>query len=163
MRVVGFAGTDEKVEYLKSIGFDAAYNYKTVPSLAEAIKEGCPNGVDVFFDNVGGEFFDTVLPQMNTFGRISICGIISTYNDSDELSKGLSMNKLILLKQLTVRGFIVIRWINQWDDAFKEMAQWISEGKLQYREKVYEGFDSIYDAFMCLFQGGNIGKVVVKV
>jgi prostaglandin reductase 1 len=162
MRVVGFAGTDEKVEYLKSIGFDAAYNYKTVPSLAEAIKEGCPNGVDVFFDNVGGEFFDTVLPQMNTFGRITICGIISTYSNS-EYSKGPSVTPLVLFKQLTIKGFVAFRCKDQWNDAFKEMAQWISEGKLQYREKVYEGFDSIYDAFMCLFQGGNIGKVVVKV
>ncbi|XP_003391770.2 PREDICTED: prostaglandin reductase 1-like, partial [Amphimedon queenslandica] len=162
MRVVGFAGSDEKVAYLKSLGFDAAYNYKTIPSLEAAIKESCPNGVDVFFDNVGGDFFDTVLRQMNTFGRVSVCGAISQYN-ALEPRKGIDVSPIILMKQLKVEGFIVVRWLDQWPAAFKEMAQWIQEGKLKYRETVFEGFDSMYDAFVSLFKGDNIGKVVVKI
>jgi prostaglandin reductase 1 len=100
---------------------------------------------------------------MNEFGRISICGAISGYNAQDEYVFKNANTMEILKRQLKIEGFIVTRWLSEWPKAFKEMAQWISEGKLQYREKVYEGFDSIYDAFMCLFQGGNIGKVVVKV
>ncbi|XP_019855478.1 PREDICTED: prostaglandin reductase 1-like isoform X2 [Amphimedon queenslandica] len=163
MRVVGFAGSDEKVAYLKSLGFDAAYNYKTIPSLEAAIKESCPNGVDAFFDNVGGDFFDTVLRQMNTFGRVSVCGAISQYN-ALEPRKGIDVSSITLIvKQLKIEGFIVTRWLDQWQGAFKEMAQWIQEGKLKYRETVFEGFDSMYDAFVSLFKGDNIGKVVVKI
>ncbi|XP_041379630.1 prostaglandin reductase 1-like [Gigantopelta aegis] len=162
LRVVGFTGSDEKVAYLKSLGFDAAYNYKTISTITDALKESCPNGVDCFFDNVGGEFFESVLGQMNTFGRVAICGAISQYN-ALELPKVHPVTTIILWKQLTVKGFIVTRWLDQWPDAFKEMTQWIQEGKLQYKELVFNGFDSIFDAFISLFKGANIGKVVVKV
>lgn len=160
-RVVGFAGSDKKVEYLKSIGFDAAYNYKTVKSLDEAIKESCPNGVDLFFDNVGGEFVEAVFSNMNKFGRVSICGAISLYN-AEEQPKFRPLTPLILFKELKVEGFIVWRWIDQWPTAFKALAQWIEEGKIKYEEHVTEGFEKMFDAFVGLFKGDNTGKAVVK-
>lgn len=161
-RVVGFAGSDAKVEHLKSkLGFDAAYNYKTISSLSETLKEACPNGIDTFFDNVGGDFFDAVLPLMNEFGRVSICGAISQYN-LQAPEKGIRVSSLILWKQLRVEGFIVSRWLPEWPVAFKEMAQWIKEGKLKYDEHVTEGFDNMFEAFAGLFTGANLGKAVVK-
>ncbi|XP_003388652.1 PREDICTED: prostaglandin reductase 1-like [Amphimedon queenslandica] len=163
MRVVGFAGSDEKVTYLKSLGFDAAYNYKTVPSLEAAIKESCPNGVDVFFDNVGGDFFGTVLPLMNKKGRVAICGAIAEYNRKEPLSQTCPINHLILRKQLNVRGFIILDWVDDWDKAFSNMIFWIQDGDLKYRETVFTGFDKMFDAFMSLFEGTNIGKIIVKI
>ncbi|KAL5481908.1 hypothetical protein EMCRGX_G022182 [Ephydatia muelleri] len=162
-RVVGFAGSDDKVAYLKSIGFDEAINYKTVTSLSDAVKKACPNGVDMFFDNVGGEFFEVVLSQMNTFGRVSVCGCISQYN-LEEPPKARPVSSLILFHQLKVEGFLVWRWnIEEWAASFKEIAQWIQEGKLKYEETVTEGFDKMFDAFLGLFKGENLGKAVVKV
>lgn len=160
-KVVGFAGSDTKVEYLKEIGFDAAYNYKTIQSLDATLKEACPDGIDMFFDNVGGEFFETVLANMNEFGRVSVCGAISLYN-TEEPPKGRYISPLILFKQLRVEGFLVMRWFSEWPKAFSEMATWIQQGKLQYREHVTNGFDNMFEAFLGLFKGDNIGKAVVK-
>jgi prostaglandin reductase 1 len=160
-RVVGFAGSDKKVEYLKSLGFDAALNYKTVESLDSAIKQACPNGVDLFFDNVGGDFFTVVVSNMNEFGRVSICGAISQYNTTGVPQCNLNSG-MLLFKQLRVEGFIVKRWLSEWPTAFKEMSQWIKEGKLKYDEHVTEGFDNMFDAFAGLFRGDNTGKAVVK-
>eukprot|EP00731_Ephydatia_muelleri_P016525 Em0009g949a len=184
-RVVGFAGSDDKVAYLKSIGFDEAINYKTVTSISDAVKKACPNGVDMFFDNVGGEFFEVVLSQMNTFGRVSVCGCISQYNLEEPpkdvvwvagaylgpvvvmciiLVSTRPVSSLILFHQLKVEGFLVWRWnIEEWAASFKEIAQWIQEGKLKYEETVTEGFDKMFDAFLGLFKGENLGKAVVKV
>ncbi|KAL5481907.1 hypothetical protein EMCRGX_G022181 [Ephydatia muelleri] len=161
-RVVGFAGSDDKVAYLKSIGFDEAINYKTVTSLSDAVKKACPNGVDMFFDNVGGEFFEVVLSRMNTFGRVAVCGFISQYN-LEEAPKGRPVSRLILGKQLKVEGIQGQRWASEWPIAFKEMAEWIQEGKLKYAETVTEGFEKMFDAFLGLFKGENLGKAVVKV
>lgn len=159
--VVGFAGSDKKVEYLKDIGFDAAFNYKTIESLDSVIKSSCPNGVDLFFDNVGGEFFGTVLTNMNVFGRVSICGAISIYN-AEETPKFRSVSEIILFKQLKVEGFIVSRWLEKWSVALKQIHCWIQEGKIKYEEHFTEGFDNMFEAFAGLFRGENIGKAVVK-
>nr|CAC38761.1 leukotriene B4 [Geodia cydonium] len=161
-RVVGFAGSDAKVKYMLDLGFDAAYNYKTVESLDAAIKESCPNGVDLFFDNVGGEFFEVTLSNMNEFGRVSVCGAISLYN-ATEKPKFRSVSEIILFKQLKVEGFIVARWLDQWPKAFKEISEWIKEGKVKYDEHVTEGFDNMFDAFAGLFTGDNTGKAIVKI
>lgn len=160
-RVVGFAGTDAKVEYLKSLNFDAAYNYKTMSSLNDALKESCPGGVDVFFDNVGGEFFSTVVSKMNEHGRISCCGAISEYNLTEPTLVRPS-SRYFVFKQLKVEGFIVTRWLKQWPEAFKEIAMWMKEGKLKYEETVTDGFENMFDAFHGLFTGSNLGKAVVK-
>jgi prostaglandin reductase 1 len=161
-RVVGFAGSDAKVKYMLGLGFDAAYNYKTVESLDAAIKESCPNGVDLFFDNVGGEFFEVTLSNMNEFGRVSICGAISLYNDTEK-PKFRSVSDVILFKQLKVEGFMVSRWLEQWPKAFKEISGWIQEGKVKYDEHITEGFENMFEAFTGLFTGDNTGKAVVKI
>ncbi|XP_035673726.1 prostaglandin reductase 1-like [Branchiostoma floridae] len=160
-KAVGSAGSDAKVAWLKELGFDAAFNYKTVSSLDAALKEAAPNGIDCYFDNVGADFSSTVLNHMNLFGRVSICGSISTYNDN-EPAKGPYPFVTILSKQLTVTGFIVTRWIKEWPKGMEQMVQWIKEGKIKYREHVTEGFENMPKAFIGMLVGENTGKAVVK-
>ncbi|XP_064386876.1 prostaglandin reductase 1-like [Halichondria panicea] len=159
---VGFAGSDKKVEYLKSLGFDEALNYKTMGSLSESLKKACPKGIDLFYDNVGGEWFENVLAQMNTFGRVAVCGAISQYNATEQ-PKGHYVSQLILGHQLRVEGFLTARWLEEWPKAFKQMSDWISEGKLKYEETITVGFDNAFDAFLGLFSGANTGKAIVKI
>eukprot|EP00058_Branchiostoma_floridae_P022693 XP_002608183.1 hypothetical protein BRAFLDRAFT_90402 [Branchiostoma floridae] len=161
-RAVGSAGSDAKVAWLKEIGFDAAFNYKTVSSLDAALKEAASNGIDCYFDNVGGDFTTAVLNHMNQSGRVAIVGGISTYNDKDTAGKGPYPYKVIQGKELTVRGFIVRRWLDQWPQGKDQMMQWIKEGKIKYREHVTEGFENMPKAFIGMLVGENTGKAVVK-
>merc|ERR1719400_1276455 len=162
-KVIGFAGTDEKCDWLtKELGFDKAYNYKTT-SVDEALKDGAPNGVDCFFDNVGGVDATIVINNhMNTFGRISGCGAISVYNDK-EPKMIPSIQGSMVFKQLRYEGFIVTRWLGRWMEGLMQMAQWMREGKIKTEETVIEGFENMPEAFMGLFTGANKGKMVVKV
>ncbi|XP_036116880.1 prostaglandin reductase 1 [Molossus molossus] len=162
-KVVGAAGSDDKVAYLKKLGFDVAFNYKTVQSLEETLKKASPDGYDCYFDNVGGEFSNVVIPQMKKFGRIAICGAISTYNRTRPLPPG-PPPEIIIYQQLRMEGFIVSRW--QGDarhKALKELQKWVSEGKIQYQEFVTEGFENMPAAFMGMLKGDNLGKTIVKV
>ncbi|CAC5365889.1 PTGR1 [Mytilus coruscus] len=160
-KVIGFAGTEEKCQWLRELGFDYAYNYKTV-KLDEAIKEAAPEGIDCFFDNVGGEFTMTVLEHMRTFGRIAVCGTISGYNATEQ-PKGILPFLTILTKQLTVQGFIISsKWLNRYPEGEKQMVQWIKQGQMKYRETVTEGIENMYTAFQGLFKGTNIGKAIIK-
>ncbi len=161
LRVVGSAGTDEKCERLRALGFDEAINYKTGKPYAEALKRTCPQGIDCYFDNVGGEFTDEVLLQMNNLGRVSICGQISQYNDraGDVAPRPYW---LTIVKQLRIEGFLVFRWMDRWPEGRAKMGQWLREGKLKYDETVYEGLESAPRAFIGLFQGDNTGKALVK-
>ncbi|XP_026728943.1 prostaglandin reductase 1-like [Trichoplusia ni] len=159
-RVVGFAGDDAKVEWLKEIGFDAAINYKTA-DIAAALKEAAPKGVDCYFDNVGGELSSTILYQMNDFGRVSVCGSISSYNDIG-LPQATIVQPALVFKQLKIEGFLVVRWVNRFPEAFAELIKWIHSGQLKPREHVTEGFENIYDAFIGMLNGENVGKAVVK-
>uniref|UniRef100_A0A8C9Q388 Prostaglandin reductase 1 n=1 Tax=Spermophilus dauricus TaxID=99837 RepID=A0A8C9Q388_SPEDA len=161
-KVVGAAGSDEKIAYLKKVGFDVAFNYKTVKSLEETLKKASPDGYDCYFDNVGGEFSNVVIPQMKTFGRIAICGAISTYNRTGLPPPG-PPPETVIYQQLRMEGFIVTRWqgdVRQ--KALKDLMTWTSEGKIQYREHIIEGFDNMPSAFMGLLKGENLGKSVVK-
>jgi leukotriene B4 12-hydroxydehydrogenase/15-oxo-prostaglandin 13-reductase len=162
-RVVGIAGTDEKVGWLvKELALDSAFNYKTTADYGEKLKELCPNGIDCYFDNVGGSITDAVFPRMSTFGRISVCGQISQYN----LKQPEQCPRLlphVLVKQLKVEGFIVTRFQSRFDEGIAQMAQWIKEGKLKYREQVVEGFENTPKAFIAMLQGENTGKMLVKV
>nr|XP_022296552.1 prostaglandin reductase 1-like isoform X1 [Crassostrea virginica]XP_022296553.1 prostaglandin reductase 1-like isoform X1 [Crassostrea virginica] len=162
-KVIGFAGTDEKCDWLKKdLGFDFAYNYKKV-DVDTALKEAAPNAsVDCYFDNVGGMFTVKVLNHMKLFGRVSICGSISNYNDTS-LPTGPLPFFNILKSQLKIEGFIVLRWYAIWEEGEKAMLQWIKEGKIKYREHVTNGFDKMPEAFMGLFEGSNIGKAIIKV
>lgn len=162
--VIGFAGSDDKVEWLeKDLGFDKALNYKTV-DIATALKEAAPNGVDCYFDNVGGEISSIIMNQMNDNGRVSVCGSISSYNDDpSKMPKASILQPVVVGKQLKIEGFLVPRWASRWPEAFADLVKWIKEGNIRTREHVTEGFDKVYDAFVGMLAGENFGKAVVKV
>ncbi|CAH0715427.1 unnamed protein product, partial [Brenthis ino] len=161
-RVVGFAGTDEKCRYLeKELGFDHAFNYKTC-NIKDALKKGAPNYVDCYFDNVGGEISTTIMNYMNKFGRVAVCGSISSYNDVT-LPKVSIVQPAIVFKELKVEGFLVHRWTNRWQEGINENLKWLNEGKLSYKEKVYYGFNNMVEALVGILKGENTGKAVVKV
>ncbi|XP_029913276.1 prostaglandin reductase 1-like [Myripristis murdjan] len=160
--VVGSAGTDAKVAYLKELGFDHAFNYKTVSSLDETLRKAAPNGYDCYFDNVGGDFSSVVMPLMKHFGRIAVCGSISMYNDTTP-QKGPYIHGHVLFKQLRMEGFLVTRWEEKFQEGFQRMMAWVKEGKLTWTEHVTEGFSNMPAAFIGMLRGDNTGKAVVKV
>ena len=163
LKVVGIAGTDEKVEMLKSeFGFDAGINYNTTENMKDAIKEACPNGVDIYFDNVGGEISDAILFNINRFARMIICGAISVYNETS-VPKGVSVQPFLIKNSALMQGFIVSNYENKFQEAMQHLGTWLSEDKLNYSETIVEGFDNIPQAFLDLFSGKNKGKMVVKV
>jgi NADPH-dependent curcumin reductase CurA len=161
-RVVGTAGSDEKLDYLRSLGFDGVLNYRSGPPYDAALQQLCPSGIDCYFDNTGGEFTDAVINHMNVRGRIAVCGQISQYNDRSG-DVGPRPFWPMIVKQLRAEGFLVSRWASQWAEARRAMAEWLREGKLQYRETVYEGLENAPAAFIGLFKGENVGKALVKV
>ncbi|NWR74670.1 PTGR1 reductase, partial [Centropus unirufus] len=161
-KVVGCAGSDAKVAYLKKIGFDEAFNYKTVTSLDEALRKASPDGYDCFFDNVGGEFASVAINQMKQYGRIAVCGAISQYNDSVP-QKGPYVQVPMIFKELQMEGFLVSRWNNRREEGLKALLKWVMEGKLKYHEQVTEGFENMPAAFMGMLSGENLGKTIVKV
>ena len=162
-KVLGITGSDEKVTLLKSkFRFDDAINYKTTTDLKSAIYKACPDGVDIYFDNVGGEISDAVLANINKHARIAVCGAISLYNDTKP-SIGPRIQPIILTKSATMRGFIVGDFTVKFPEAFKQLAIWIKENKLTYIETIVEGFDNIPQAFLDLFTGKNEGKMIVKI
>ncbi|KAJ0176536.1 hypothetical protein K1T71_007715 [Dendrolimus kikuchii] len=161
-RVVGFAGSDEKCKYLeKELGFDRAFNYKTV-DIKAALKEGAPNRVDCYFDNVGGEISSRIINYMNKYGRVAVCGSISSYNEAS-LPKVTILQPAIVYNELKIEGFLVDRWINRWEEGINANLNWLQNGKLKYQEKVYHGFDNMVNALIGLLRGENTGKAIVKV
>ncbi|QOW09755.1 NADP-dependent oxidoreductase [Kaistella flava (ex Peng et al. 2021)] len=162
-RVIGIAGTDEKVEMLKSkFGFDEAINYKTTSDMTTAIAEVCPDGVDVYFDNVGGTISDSVHANINRLGRIIVCGAISAYNDTS-VPQGPRVEHFLIRKSALMQGFIVGNYAEKFPEGMKHLSQWLSEGKLTYSETIVEGFENIPQAFIDLFEGKNKGKMIVKI
>jgi NADPH-dependent curcumin reductase CurA len=162
-RVVGLTGSDEKVNLLKSkFHFDEAINYKTTVDLSRAIKAACPDGVDIYFDNVGGKISDDVLNNINKHARIPLCGAISLYNDADP-ALGPYIQPVLVKKSALIQGFIVGDFAAQFPAATKQLTDWLMEGKLTYHETIYEGFDHIPKAFLGLFEGSNEGKMIVKI
>lgn len=162
LNVVGIAGTDEKIEMLKSeFGFDEGINYKTTKNMAEAIEKACPNGVDIYFDNVGGEISDAVLFNINKFSRTINCGAISAYNDTTP-PRSLSVQPFLVKNSSSMQGFIVGDFADKHPEGIKQLAEWLQEGKLKYTETIQEGFENIPKAFLDLFEGKNKGKMVVK-
>ncbi|MGG3915239.1 NADP-dependent oxidoreductase [Rossellomorea vietnamensis] len=162
-RVVGIAGSDEKVSYLTdTLGFDVGINYKTTDNIYASLKEACPNGIDVYFENVGGEIGDAALSLLNKHARIPVCGAISSYNKTDR-DLGPRVQSRLIKSSALMNGFVV----NDYNDRFKEgatkLGEWLSQGKLQYEETITEGLDNVTDAFLGLFQGKNIGKQLVKI
>ena len=162
-RAVGIAGTDDKVAWMtKDLGFDAAFNYKSISDYTAKLKELCPNGIDCYFDNVGGAITDAVFPLMNVYGRISICGQISQYS-LEKPEPGPRLLSLVLVKQIKVEGFLVFRWQNRYQEGIAQMAQWLREGKLKHREEIVEGFENTVKAFIGMLKGDNTGKMLVKI
>lgn len=162
-RVVGIAGSEEKVNYLKNeLGFDAVINYREAGSIRQALKEACPDGVDVYFDNVGGEISDAVISLLNKYARIPLCGQISLYN-LEKQDVGPRIQGQLLINSALIKGFIVSNYASQFEEGAKQLGQWLQEGKLKYEENVVEGFENTIHAFLGLFKGENLGKQLVKV
>ena len=162
-RVIGIAGSDRKIAYLeKELGIDKGINYKKNVDLVKAIGEACPNGVDVFFDNVGGGIFDAVFECINKKARMVICGQIAEYNETAP-PQGPRPQHTLIKKSARMEGFVVFDFKDEFVDARKQLAEWYNEGKLKYKENLVEGFGNLPTAFIGLFTGENIGKQMVKV
>ncbi|NKI26825.1 NADP-dependent oxidoreductase [Arenibacter sp. 6A1] len=163
LRVVGIAGTDEKVAMLKEdFGFDEGINYNTTENMAKAIADACPQGVDIYFDNVGGEISDGVLLNINRFARMVICGAISLYNET-QMPVGPRVQPFLVKNSALMQGFIVSNYADKFPEAIAQLASWLGEGKLTYKETIVDGFENTPQAFMDLFVGKNKGKMIVKV
>ncbi|HLZ50542.1 MAG TPA: NADP-dependent oxidoreductase [Candidatus Acidoferrum sp.] len=159
-RVVGIAGTDEKCKWLlDELGFDAAINYKH-PDWKEQLAAATPKGVDIDYENVGGEIMDAVLNRMNLHGRVVVCGFISGY--TKEVPEQISLG-LMIVKRLKVEGFLVLDYASRFTEAATQLGKWKMMGKLKDRQTVVEGLEKAPDAINMLFTGGNIGKLIVKV
>ncbi len=163
LNVIGIAGTDEKIDMLKSeFGFDHGINYKTTKDMKAAIKEAAPNGVDVYFDNVGGPISDAVLFNINQFARIIVCGAISVYNKT-ELPMAVAVQPFLVKNSALMQGFIVSNYADKFPQAMKQLSTWLGEEKLTYKETIVEGFDNTPQAFLDMMDGKNKGKMIVKV
>lgn len=161
-RVVGIAGSPEKCDWITSeLGFDAAVNYKE-PDWKDQLKRACPNGVDIDFENVGGEIMNTVMSLLNLKARVVLCGLISGYN-AGTTANGSGDFIPILMKRLRVEGFIVLDFAHRFSEATSQLSQWIAEGKLKSRETIVEGLEKAPEALNYLFDGNNIGKLIVKI
>ena len=162
-RVIGTAGTGEKVNLRKSdFAFDEAINYKTIPNLRKAIAFASPDGIDVYFDNVGGPVSDAVLFHINRFARIVVCGAISLYNET-RMPTGIRVEPFLIKNSALMQGFIVSNYAKKFPAAIKKLSEWLASGQLKYRETIVEGFENTPQAFLDLFEGKNTGKMVVKV
>ena len=161
-RVVGIAGGAAKCEWVvKELGFDACIDYKT-GSVKDGLKEHCPKGVDVYFDNVGGEILDTVLTRINRRARIVICGAISQYNNTTPV-KGPSNYLSLLVNRARMEGIVVFDWADRYGEGIKQISQWMKEGKFISREDVVDGLTTFPETLNMLFEGKNFGKLVLKV
>ena len=165
-RVVGIAGGREKTAYLiDELGFDASIDHRS-PNMKEELKAACPNGIDIYFETVGGAVWDAVLPLLNNFARVPVCGLVANYN-ATALPEGpdrtATLMRTILTKRLRVQGFIVYDFAEQMGDFLREVGSWVREGKLKYKEDIIEGLENAPQAFIGLLRGANFGKLLIKV
>jgi NADPH-dependent curcumin reductase len=161
-RAVGIAGGPEKCNYIvKELGFDAAIDYKN-ENVIEGLRKHCPKGVDVYFDNVGGEILDAVLSQLARGARVVLCGAVSQYNSTTGI-KGPSNYLSLLVNSARMEGFIVFNYLARYGEAAREMAGWMMAGKLKSKEDIVEGFQTFPDTLLKLFRGENVGKLMIKV
>jgi len=161
-RVIGIAGGAEKCSYLvEELGFDGAIDYKN-EDVRKKLKELCPGGLDVYFDNVGGEILDIALSMLKLHARIVICGAISQYNNKMAI-KGPSNYLSLLVNRATMQGMVVFDYAKKYGEAAREMGRWMAEGKLKSKEDVYEGIENFYQTYQRLFSGDKLGKLVLKV
>ncbi|MFD8379170.1 NADP-dependent oxidoreductase [Streptomyces sp. NPDC059679] len=159
-RVIGSAGSDEKVRLLtEEYGFDAAFNYKNGP-VADQLKEAAPDGIDVYFDNVGGEHLEAAIGRLNVHGRITVCGMIAQYNVTEPPAAPRNL-ALVIGKRLRIQGMLVNDHQHLQQQFVEEVGGWLRDGKLHYRETVVKGLDNAVDAFLGMLRGANIGKMIV--
>ncbi|MDP2139443.1 MAG: NADP-dependent oxidoreductase [Gammaproteobacteria bacterium] len=165
LRAIGIAGGADKCRYVKEeLGFDACIDYKA-GNLAQELKQACPNGVDIYFENVGGEVARTVAPLLNEGARVPICGYVSDYNAEDitVVDHPTQIFKRLSAHQPESRFFVVTEWMERWPDATRQLGQWVKEGRLRYRESIGEGLERAPEYFRGLLKGRNFGKQLVKV
>ena len=161
-RVIGIAGSDQKNKYLENqLGFDATINYKT-ENVKEALKEKCPDGVDIYFDNVGGDISDAVMSLLNFHARIAVCGIISEYNNT-KTAFGPRIQRFLLHRSALMKAYIVRDYYERFNEGYEQLGKWVKEGKLKHRENIINGLENAPKAFVGLFHGENIGKQLVRV
>jgi NADPH-dependent curcumin reductase CurA len=161
--VVGSAGSDEKVAWLvEEAGIDAAFNYKTTDDVIAEVGRHFPQGIDVYFENVGGVHLEAALEHMNVYGRIVMCGMISMYNAVNPVPGPVRLPYMIQ-KKLTMKGFIVMDHFDKLGAFIADMGQWIAEGKIKWKETIVDGIENAPEAFIGLFKGENLGKMIVKV
>ncbi|MBU4002808.1 MAG: NADP-dependent oxidoreductase, partial [Proteobacteria bacterium] len=160
-RVIGSCGSDDKKDILiNELGFDYAFNYKDA-NIRKELQKGAPEGIDVYFDNVGGDHLDAALTVMNPRGRIPVCGMISAYNNRGARSTGITTLSNIIYSQVTLRGFVATEFLPMKDRFLMEARQWLSQGKLKYRETILNGIEKAPEALIGLFTGLNTGKMLV--
>jgi NADPH-dependent curcumin reductase CurA len=161
-RVVGFAGTDGKTDWLEGLGFDAAINYETTDDYRAALDDAAPGGVDVYFDNVGGPITDAVFTRLNVDARVAVCGQIAHYN-AEERPTGPRKLPQMIAPRARVEGLLVTDYAPRFDAATERLSAWVAAGDVDHRETVVEGLENAPEAFLGLFAGDNVGKQVVKV
>jgi NADPH-dependent curcumin reductase CurA len=160
--VIGSAGSDDKCHWLKDeLGLDAVINYKR-EQLRTALKHAAPKGIDVYFENVGGEHLNAALPRMNPLGRIAVCGMISAYNNFGAVSEPVTTLSNMIYNRITMKGFVVYEFESMRAQFLADMKQWLREGRMKYRVTVLEGIEQAPDALIGLFTGLNTGKMLVK-
>jgi NADPH-dependent curcumin reductase CurA len=161
-RVVGIAGGAKKCAFVKDeLGFDACIDYKAEKDLDAALRAACPNGIDVYFDNVGGEITDAVLRNINFFARIALCGSISQYNATTP-EMGPRLMGTFVGKRVAMRGFIVTDFAERYGPARRQIGEWVKSGKIKYREDIADGIDKTPRAFIGMLRGENFGKQLVR-
>lgn len=160
-RVVGSAGSPEKLAWLEQQGVDAVLNYKETADLTKTVGELCPDGIDVYFENVGGDHLQAALTHMNTHGRIVACGMISQYNNATAVP-GPSNLMLIVGKRIKMQGFIVTDYMDRSQEFYRDMGQWIQQDKIHWEETIVDGIEAAPSAFIGLFSGENMGKMLVR-
>ena len=160
---IGSTGSNEKCDWLRDqLGLDVAINYRE-GVLRKSLKAAAPQGLDVYFDNVGGDHLDAAIPRMNVFGRIPICGMISAYNNFGAISTGVTTLSNMVYQRITMQGFVVWDFNDRKDEFLDDMRNWLREGKMQYDEKIYKGIEQAPAALIGLFTGQNQGKMLVDI
>ena len=161
-RVIGITGSDEKCKLLKDeLKFNEVLNYKTEKTLKKTIAKICPEGVDIYFDNVGGEITGSVIANLNFHSRVILCGQISQYNNT-RIQMVPDILPRLLTRSIMVQGFIVRNYSERFDEGFKNLYRWLNEGSIKYKETIIRGFDNLPEAFLGLFNGKNVGKMLVE-
>jgi NADPH-dependent curcumin reductase CurA len=161
-RAVGVAGSRAKIDYVvRDLGFDAGIDYREASDLDRALADACPRGVDVYFDNVGGRIAEAVSRHVNLFARIAVCGLVSQYNLAQP-EVAPRNERFVLVNRVRVQGFIVSDFYQRRDEGLRQLAEWLREGKLRYREDIVDGLENAPPAFIGMLQGRNLGKQLVR-